>query len=239
MPGSKEYSEDACSCRKKALQNFCKKMKLNFVDFSTLECAFTHGSRTKGQDGHIQSYERLEFLGDAVLKTAISEFLFKKFPEASEGELTQYRAYIVSDVVLSDLASKIGLEDLILLANVKLQSSILACAFEAVLGAIFLEFGLDVASDFLLKNFGEEFSRLIAESEFSNPKALLQEYTQGLNGELPSYVVVDEHGVAHDKTFEVAVYYCGEVLGKGTGKSKKEAQQRAAKEALIKLGVIK
>ncbi len=226
--------------REEALQDFCKKLALNFTDFSLLERALTHSSYAKNSTlEQTQSYERLEFLGDAVLKIAISEFLFKEFPDANEGKLTQHRAYIVSDAVLANLASKIGLGDLILLKGVKLQDSIIACVFEALLGEIFLETGLKGASDFLLKNFSEEFSRLIEESEFSNPKALLQEYTQGKNNELPVYKTINETGSAHDKTFEIEVSYEGTIIGTGTGKSKKEAQQKAAKEALMKLGVMK
>ena len=216
--------------REKTLRDFCGKFALNFADFSLLERALTHSSKT---------YERLEFLGDAVLKIVISEFLFKEFPEADEGELTQYRAYIVSDAVLSNLADEIGLGELVLLGSgVKMQSSIKACALEALLGAVFLDAGLNAANDFLLKNFSLKFAELIEESEFSNPKAILQEYTQGKNNDLPVYKTVNETGDAHDKTFEVEVIYRGLVIGAGKGKSKKEAQQKAAKEALINLGVV-
>ncbi len=236
------------TCRENLLRDWSAKFAVSFKDFSLLNCALTHASYTK-ENALNYSYEKLEFLGDAVLKIAISEFLFKEYPQYDEGELTHHRALIVSDKILAKFAEKIKLGELILLGESEMRHngakkvSILACAFEAILGAIFLDAnqeskGLSAASEFILSNFKNEIVYLIENFKFSNPKAALQEYTQGLNNELPIYKTIKEDGRAHDKIFEVEVFYDGKTLGTGTGKRKKDAQQIAAKNALAKLGVI-
>lgn len=232
--------------RENSLSVFCLKYNLNFSDLGLLNSALSHSSYTKEQNLEYNfSYERLEFLGDAVLKISISEFLFKNFPNAKEGELTQYRAIIVSDKSIADFAKKINLGELILTgvgekrALGASKSSILACAFEALLGAIFLENGLNMASEFIFSNFQAEIGTLIESSEFSNPKAVLQEFTQSKNGKLPEYKVEDETGLSHNKTFKIGVYFEDVFLGFGVGKSKKEAEQFAAREALVKLNLLK
>lgn len=205
--------------------------------------ALTHGSWAK--ENKQPSYERLEFLGDAVLKIAISDFLYKEFPNSKEGELTQFRALIVSDIAIADFARKIELGELILLSDGEKKqggaekSSILACAFEAVLGAIFLEKGLKAASDFILTNFKNEILELVKTSANSNYKATLQEFTQSKTNELPVYSTIKETGSDHNKTFTVQVAYGDKVAALGIGKSKKEAQQEAARLALVELGVTK
>ena len=224
------------------LNDFCSKFALAFADISLLDCALTHPSYAKEHklDRNL-CYERLEFLGDAVLKTVISEFLFNNFQDLQEGDLTRHRALIVSDKTLADFAQKIELGDFILLSEGETRAggaqkgSILACAFEALLGAIYLEGGIQAASNFVISNFKEEILALTEASEFSNPKALLQEYTQGKTGTLPEYILEDESGSAHNRTFQIAVYYEGEKLGAGTGKSKKEAEQAAAWQAMKRI----
>ncbi len=224
--------------RKEELVNFVKKFGLVFDDIDTLNRAFVHTSYTNENNLDVSnSYERLEFLGDAVLKIAISDFLFKKFPNLNEGDLTKHRAWAVSDKELAVLAKKCGLSKLILLGkneeslNGRQKPSILACAFEAFLGAIYLEYkqlGLKAVYDFLIDNFEDD----VLNSKFNNFKAILQEYTQSKNHKLPVYKVLDEFGMAHDKTYVIGVYYNDVLLSEGEGKSKKEAEQLAAKHAL-------
>lgn len=229
--------------RKAELKDFIQKFGLNFDDFDTLNRAFVHTSYTYEKNLQAsESYERLEFLGDAVLKIAISDYLFKNYPDKSEGDLTKHRAWVVSDKELAVLAKKCGLSELILLGkneenlNGRQKSSILACAFEAFLGAIYLEYrqlGLKAVYDFLIDNFEDD----ILNSKLHNYKALLQEYTQGKNHRLPVYRVLDEYGLAHDKTYIMGVYYNDVLVAQGEGKSKKDAEQIAAKLALELLNV--
>lgn len=229
--------------RKKDLEEFISKYGLEFEDFSLLNRAFVHTSYTNENSIDIlESYERLEFLGDAVLKITISDFLFKKFPDLREGDLTKHRSWVVSDKELSVFATKMSLSKLLLLGKNeeglggREKPSILACAFEALLGAIFLEYkqlGLKAVYDFLIDNFENE----ILNSKLHNYKALLQEYTQGQNHKLPVYKVLDEYGLAHDKTYIIGVYYNDVLVAQGQGRSKKDAEQAAAKLALEFLNV--
>lgn len=229
---------DISADRKKQLTDFVSKFNLQFDDFNLLNRAFVHTSFTNENNLDVmESYERLEFLGDAVLKIAISDFLFKVFPDYKEGELTKHRSWVVSDKELALLASKIGMAELILLGKNeeclkgREKPSILACSFEAFLGAIFLEYrelGLKAAYDFLIDNFKDD----ILNSKLHNYKAILQEYTQGQNHKLPVYKVLDEFGQPHDKTYIVGVYYNDVLMARGEGKSKKDAEQWAAKAAL-------
>ena len=229
------------------LDKFLNKYNLKFEDTELLNKALCHTSYTNENNLDISlSYERLEFLGDAVLKLCISKFLYNDFENYQEGNLTKLRAEIVSDKFIAVLAKKIGLNDLIILGKNEKKhkgsekESILACAFEAILGAIFLEYkelGLKKAYNFLIENFEEEILSVNKNINILNPKALLQEYTQSVNHKLPEYILVDETGKDHNKTFFVEVKFENKIIGKGSAKSIKEAQQNAAQEALETLGV--
>lgn len=210
------------------------------------EKALTHGSFTRENDlNSLNSYERLEFLGDAVLKLHASEILYKKFPKYAEGELTKIRSIIVSDSMIAEIAVKIKLSDLIILGKReektggRKRKSIMACAFEAILGAYYLEGKGSEISKFLDKTFSPFIKKVDKNFEKFNAKAVLQEYTQSLNKELPKYHVVDEIGPEHDKIFVVEVSYMDDILASGQGKTKREAEQTCAYEACKKLGVIK
>lgn len=207
--------------------------------------ALTHPSYTKEKElAYTENYERLEFLGDAVLKLMISDILYKKYPNSAEGELSKIRSIAVSDSMLSKIANKIGLSKFIIAGahdtkqGVKNLESVTACTFEATLGAYYLD-GKFVE---LIKVISEIFEPYIEEIcnnfEKYNAKALLQEYTQGLTKEIPVYKLINTSGPDHNKTFEVEVAYRGNVVACGTGKSKKDAEQKAAYEACKKLGAI-
>jgi len=211
-----------------------------------LKKALIHSSYTKENNlNSCESYERLEFLGDAVLKLCVSDILYKKFPEHSEGDLTKIRSIIVSDNFLAEIAEKIGFSELIILGNREEKTggrnrkSILACVFEAVLGAYYLSGKYKELSAFLDKTFTPFFEDIDQHFEKFNAKAILQEYTQSQNKEIPKYHVVEELGPEHDKIFVVKVSYKDEVLSSGKGKTKREAEQACAYEACVKLGVIK
>lgn len=228
------------SDRIKELKNFCKISGLKFKDFELLNRAFSHTSYAHEQkQDRNESYERLEFLGDAVLKLSVSDILYLEYENKTEGQLSEQRATIVSDKTISTFAEKIRLSEFILTGKCEKESgkkkeSILACAFEALLGAIYLdnkEKGYIKAKDFLIKNFKNE----ILNVDFSNPKAKLQEFTQKYNHNLPEYVTLEETGPAHSKTFVIGVYYENNFIDKGEAKTKKEAEFEAAKKALVKL----
>lgn len=234
---------DISADRKQELQDFIDRFNLQFDDFELLNQAFIHTSYTNENNiDALQSYERLEFLGDAVLKIAISEFLYKKFPNYREGELTKHRSWVVSDKQLALLASKAGFAKLILLGKNEEslggrdKPSILACSFEAFLGAVFLEYkqlGLKAVFDFLIDNFEND----ILNSKLHNYKAILQEYTQSKTHKLPIYRVLNESGQPHDKTYVIGIYYNDVLIARGEGKSKKDAEQAAAKNGLEFLNI--
>ena len=235
--------------RKKQLCTFKKKYGIKFKHLEFLNQAFVHTSYTNENNlSADESYEKLEFYGDAVLKLIISDFLYNHFSNYNEGELTKLRAEIVSDKNIFKYAKKLGFEDLIVLGkNEKKQGgakkeSILACAFEALLGAIFIENkqrGYKKTYEFLKENFYEDILEVEKNICFLNPKAILQEYTQGINHQLPEYILVGESGKAHKKEFSVEVKFQDEILGRGTANSIKKAQVEAAFEAIKKLNLIK
>ena len=216
-------------------------IKIDNPDF--FKRALTHPSYTKEQDlPYVENYERLEFLGDAVLKLSASDILFKKYPDYTEGDLSKIRSIVVSDNTLSKIVNEIGFCEVLAhheakqgLAHIE---SVCACAFEAVLGAYYLDGKFDLVIPFLQKVLTPYIEEVDKNFEKFNAKAILQEYTQGLTKEIPIYSVVGESGPAHNKTFEVEVAYQGHVIAKGTGKTKKEAEQHAAYEACKKLGAI-
>ncbi len=233
--------------RNELLVEFLKKYDLKFKNINLLNQALCHTSYTNENNLDVSlSYERLEFLGDAVLKLCISKFLYNDFENYQEGTLTKLRAEVVSDKCIALWAKRIGLGELIILGkNEKkhkgaTKESILACAFEAMLGAIFLEYkskGLDKAYNFLMDNFKDDIFEVNKNIKFLNPKAVLQEFTQSVNHKLPEYITVKEEGKEHDKVFYVEVKYNNEIIGHGSAKSIKEAQQNAARAGLEYLGV--
>jgi len=207
--------------------------------------ALTHSSYTKEKDlPHTDCYERLEFLGDAVLKLTISDVLFKLYPEAPEGELSKIRGIIVSDNTLANIAKKNGLPELIIMSRheekqgCRKLNSICACAFEAILGAYYLDGKFDEIIKFIEKTFRPYIDDVKNHFEKFNAKAILQEYTQGQTKTTPVYTVINESGPQHKKEFEIEVKYNDEVLAIEKGSTKKEAEQKCAYSACKKLGII-
>jgi len=214
-------------------------------DYDLILQSLTHSSFTFEQKWpSLMSNERLEFLGDSVLKLISSEYLYERFEEYSEGELTKIRASLVSDSTLVKFAKKIKLGKYLLLGfheeknGGRERNSTLACAFEALLGALYLEGKFFELQTFLHKIFDEEVTLIDKSTTKSNFKAVLQEHVQSDSLSLPVYKVVKESGPPHNKTFNTEVYVNDLLQGEGKGKSKKEAEQNAAKEALIKLKII-
>ncbi len=190
---------------------------------------------------YTENYERLEFLGDAVLKLMISDILYKMYPASAEGELSKIRSIAVSDNTLSKIAEQIGLNELIIASpheikqGVRKLESVTACAFEAVLGAYYLDGKFNELLGFIKNILFLISKKLTVTLGNIMQKAILQEYTQGLTKETPVYKLINTTGPDHNKTFEVQVAYRGEVVASGSGRSKKDAEQKAAYEACIKL----
>jgi len=209
-----------------------------FKDSSLLKQALTH--RSSLQEGET-SNERLEFLGDSILGLLISFFLYKNFPDKSEGELTKLKATLVSEPSLNLVASSLGLGKYIFLSAEEEKSggrekaSIISDAFEAIIGAIFLDGGLNQAEKVVQGQIFSRFSDLTHESIFYNYKGELLEYLQATDLGLPRYEVMEEEGPDHQKIFTIAVIIKGKKMGVGKGTSKKDAEQSAAKEALERI----
>lgn len=203
--------------------------------------ALSHSSYANEKKKQRKSNERLEFLGDSVLSVIVSQYLFEHYPDLPEGELTKIRAALVCEKSLHRFALKINLGDYLLLGKGEAHTggrerpSILADAFEAVIAAIYLDGGLESARkhilNFIPKNIPEKRSML-----FGDYKTALQEVIQKNPEEKVDYQLIEESGPDHNKTFVVEVYLNSNVIGKGIGKSKKEAEQMAAKEALALMG---
>lgn len=196
--------------------------------------------------GHstVPSNERLEFLGDSVLNLIVAEYLYHTFPEKQEGDLTQIKSRIVSKNVLAEKAKQIRLGHYLLLGPGEEQTggrsrtSLLADGFEALLGAMYLDGGKEVVQSFVQKHLLQDLNSIISAEEHTNYKSLLLEHYQGVGSGQPVYKVIRERGPDHEKEFTVVVEVDGTIQGRGMGRSKREAEQKAAKEALEKIGEI-
>jgi len=219
------------------------KLDYVFQDKSLLILSLVHRSFVNENRDLINEHnERLEFLGDSVLGLIISEYLYRYLPETPEGELSYLRSRLVEAASCVNYVQELGIEEYILLGKGEQMNdgrgreSILADLFEAVVGAIFLDGGLEAAKRFLFQNFSGRINETMKCPDH-NWKALLQDYSQKNFQQPPHYQVIEESGPDHSKTFVIAVKINQEEFGRGTGSSKKEAQQAAAEEAMKKLGV--
>ena len=225
------------------LQKVEQVIQYTFHKIELLQEALTHSSyANEHRNYHVKDNERLEFLGDAILDLIISEYLFKKHPEMPEGDLSKIRASIVCENSLAKMSRLMNIGEYLLLGKGeeltggRERSSILADAFEAITGAIFLDGGFDAAKAYLTRTLVHQVEQVHSlEDLYTDYKTLLQEQIQKESSEPIHYEVIDEEGPDHDKHFYVEVYHENKVLGKGIGKSKKEAEQDAAKKALNKI----
>ncbi len=218
-------------------------VKLNHKKLWVL--AFKHRSYLNiTHENRIYSNERLEFLGDAVVNLSVTRFLYDYYPEKDEGTLSKMKAILLSKEVLGNLATGIGLGRFLLLnkgedkSGGRERTSILADVYEAVVGAVFWEKGLEAAENFINGTLLKDHNRYLEHDSLQNFKSILLEYAQQNNMELPKYHIVKEKGPDHDKMFFIGVELNGKRYGSGHGKNKKNAEQKAAAETLRMLGLI-
>lgn len=222
-------------------EEFSVTNNIRFIDQNLLEQAFIHRSFiNENPRTGLAHNERLEFLGDAVLELVVTQYLYEKYPHQNEGDLTAYRSALVNAVTLGDLATTLGFNDMMKLSKGeakdvhRARSSILADAYEAFVGALYLDQGYEVASGFITKTLLGMTDDIIKKGLYKDAKSFAQEKAQELYGVTPSYKVLSEEGPDHDKIFLVGIYFGDEKIGEGEGKSKQEAETDAAKAALIK-----
>lgn len=223
-------------------ENFFQHLHYRFHDDRLLQDALTHRSYIRAVDAKSVSNERLEYLGDSVLGLVVSEYLYKAHPDYAEGELTKTKALLVNEQTLSLVGKNSGLNRFILLspdeeeAGGRERHSIVSDALEAVIGAIFLDGGIDEARRFIISTIIPHIGEVLNDSSQRNFKGELLEYLQARGRGTPYYEVVEESGPDHAKMFKVGVMTEGTMTGVGEGASKKEAEQRAAE---VSLGVLK
>lgn len=218
------------------VRKFEEKFHLKLQDTSLIITALKHRSYLNvTKENRVASNERLEFLGDAVLDLVTTHYLYRKFPKRTEGQLSKIKSILVSKPVLAEIAEETSLGELILINKGEEKSggrhrqSNLANTFEAVIGAIFLDRGLETADQFIREHLLSRFKSIMQRELYKNYKSVLLEYVQAEHNSLPEYRVINESGPDHDKKFVVAVYVAGKKVGEGSGKSKKKAEQEAAK----------
>ncbi|MEK7117992.1 MAG: ribonuclease III [Patescibacteria group bacterium] len=222
-------------------EKFAAHIDVAFKDIALLREAFTHRSYLNEHRGtNLKHNERLEFLGDAVLELVMTEYLFGKYPDEPEGKLTAYRSALVNTNSISDAASAWLMNDYLLLSRGeakdigRARQYILANTFEAVIGAIFLDRGYDVAKEFIGKSLFKQLDAIVANRSWQDAKSRFQEEAQERTGITPNYVMLKESGPDHDKRFDVGVYIGSDLVARGEGASKQEAEQMAALAGLEK-----
>ncbi|NLY47110.1 MAG: ribonuclease III [Tissierella sp.] len=217
-----------------------------FKNKELLNLAMTHSSyANEHKMGIVENNERLEFLGDAILSLVVSQYLYKKYPNHPEGELTKIRAKVVCESSLAYAAKKIEIGKFLLLGKGeeatggRVRESILADAAEAIVGAIYMDSDFETTNSILLSYFESDIVHAVAKGNlFIDFKTELQEIVQKKSKSTMEYVVVKEEGPDHNKRFYIDVVVNNESIGTGRGRNKKDAEQMAAKEALIRLGVV-
>ncbi|MEK7576707.1 MAG: ribonuclease III [Patescibacteria group bacterium] len=227
----------------KELDAFEKSIHITFKNKKLLLQALTHRSfLNENPSFEVGHNERLEFLGDAVLELIVTEDLYERYPEKPEGELTSFRAALVNAEMLAKIANDLGMNKYLLLSRGEHKDTgrarhyILANAFEALIGALYLDQGYDAVEQFIKKHLLGEIDEVIAKKLWKDPKSTFQEEAQERLGITPNYRVIKEVGPDHQKRFSVGVYVGTELMAEGTGASKQEAEVAAASNALEKKG---
>jgi ribonuclease-3 len=225
----------------KDFEAFEESIGVKFKNKNLLTQAFIHRSYINENPKFKLSHnERLEFLGDAVLELVSTDFLYKKFKDSPEGELTAYRSALVNANIISEIATELNVNEYLLLSKGeskdvgKARQYILANTYEAIVGAIYLDLGYDEARVFIERTLLPRIDDIVANKLWRDSKSLVQEKAQEYTGITPAYRVMHESGPDHDKRFTVGLFLGGDMIAEGKGKSKQEAEQDAAKMSLIK-----
>lgn len=218
---------------------FEEKTGVTFADKKLLAQSFTHRSYiNENPSGGREHNERLEFLGDAVLELVVTDYLYRKYRDRAEGELTAYRSALVNAVIIAEVAGDLGMNNFLLLSkgeskdNGKARQYILANTYEAYIGAVYLDQGYDTAARFITESLLPRVDAIVSQKLWRDAKSLIQEKAQEHVGVTPAYKVISESGPDHDKRFTVGIYFANDLIAQGKGKSKQEAEQKAAQEAL-------
>jgi len=220
-----------------------KRLGIKFKNEGLLKQALVHRSYlNEHADFKIGHNERLEFLGDAVLEIVVTEFLYLNFPTTPEGDLTNWRASLVNAKMLYEIAAEFEVEDCLYLSkgesrdkNKKSRQFILANAVEAIIGAVYLDQGIEPAKKFVIKNIISKLDDILENQTYLDPKSHFQEKAQEEKGVTPHYQILDETGPDHAKTFKVGLYLEEELISTGSGSSKQEAQVDAAAKGIKKM----
>lgn len=219
--------------------SFEKRINIAFRDKDLLRTAFTHRSYLNENRRTVREHnERLEFLGDAVLELIVTEYLYTRYPEKQEGELTSYRSALVNAVTLAGVAETLGMNEYLLLSRGEAKDTgrarqvILANTIEAFIGALYLDQGYEVTKTFVSRHLFKLLDDIVSKKMWLDAKSHFQEKAQEIMGVTPSYETMKEVGPDHDKQFLVAVFLGKERVAEGEGKSKQEAEQQAAKAGL-------
>jgi ribonuclease-3 len=222
---------------------FEEKTGCTFNNKTLLRTAFTHRSYlNEHRDAQLEHNERLEFLGDAVLELVVTEYLYAKYPEKPEGDLTSYRAALVNTTSISEAAVEWGMNDFLLLSRGEAKDTgrarqyILANTFESFIGALYLDQGYEPAKDFIARSLFHKTDDVVSKRLWQDPKSRFQELAQEKMSVTPNYRLIEETGPDHDKVFVSGVFLHGEEVGRGDGRSKQEAEQKAAENALENKG---
>jgi ribonuclease-3 len=223
----------------KDFKNLEKQLGIKLKDKGLLTQSFCHRSYlNENSNCGLENNERLEFLGDAVIELIVTEYLYKEYPKNPEGELTNWRASLVNAKKLSEIAQKLGFNDYLLLSKGedkemgKARQYILADTFEAFIGAVYLDRGYKACEEFIKKHLLPELTDILKEGSYRDAKSLYQEQAQEKTGVTPIYRVMKEVGPDHAKHFTVGVFLDKKLIAEGTGSSKQEAEESAAKRAL-------
>ncbi len=227
------------------IEEFKQHNNIQFNKKELLEQAFIHRSYiNENPRSGLEHNERLEFLGDAVLELIVTEYLYIKYPHHNEGDLTAYRSALVNAVTLGSVADMLSFNDMLKLSKgeakdvSRARSSILADAYEAFVGALYLDQGYEAVKGFVTKTLLIKTEEIIRKGLYKDAKSFVQEKSQELYGLTPAYRVLHEEGPDHDKIFRVGIYFGEDVIAEGEGKSKQEAETVAARGALEKKGWI-
>ncbi|MEK7478231.1 MAG: ribonuclease III [Patescibacteria group bacterium] len=221
------------------LNKFEEQIKIKFKNKNLLKQAFLHRSYlNEHKELKIEHNERLEFLGDAVVEIVVTDFLYHKYPTKPEGELTALRAALVNAITMSEVAAQLSMNDFMLLSKGEAKDTgrarqiILANAFEALVGAIYLDQGYDAARDFIAANLFTKTEEIVSNNLWQDAKSYFQEKAQEVDSVTPNYKVLSEVGPDHNKKFTIGLYIGADQISTGVGHSKQEAEQEAAKNGL-------